>query len=300
MNGLIKSVFIAGALLLFTILPSTSSSKKNGIFSPPSLFTKEGELVNQVVIPLHEIEAKSVLALNLLTGKIIFEKNPHELLPLASLTKIISSLVVLDHIAPDEYIEVTKSAIETPEPSTLHVGEHLRVEDLLAMAIGESSNDAIMALVKKFGDEKWFLELMRQKAEELGARTTNFLNPTGLDIKLGLDQQLTQTEFGSNFGSAYDLAQIIKNSLDSIIWQIDNKEEVVSKEGIRHKIKHTNILRKELTGIYGAKTGFTDNAGGNLVLIVEKPLEKPKLIIILGSGLEGRFEDAKKIVTLIK
>ena len=85
----------------------------------------------------------------------------------------------------------------------------------------------------------------------------------------------------SNFASAYDLAQIVKNSLDSIIWQVGNKEEVIGKEGIAHKIKHTNSLRKELTGIHGAKTGFTDLAGGNLILIVERPVGKPKLIVEL-------------------
>ena len=236
------------------------------------------------------VEARSALVFDLLTEEILFEKNINEPLPLASLSKIISSLVVADHINLDEYVEITKSAVETPEPSNLKVGEHLLAEDLLAMAMGESSNDAMMALVEHFGDANWFLQLMNEKTKELGAKTMSFLNPTGLDIKLSLGHQMTQTEFGSNYGSASDLAKVVKNSLDSIIWQVGNKEG----------LKYTNLLRGEISGIVGAKTGFTDSAGGNLVLIIERPIGKPKLIIILGSTLKGRFEDAKKLVTLLK
>lgn len=247
-----------------------------------------------------KLEARSAFALDLVTGKIFFEKNIHESLPLASITKIISSLVVADHLSLNEFVEVSKSAIATPEPSTLRVGEHLRVQDLLTLAMGESSNDAMTALVEHFGNKEWlatskvewFLELMHQKARELGAKTMSFLNPTGLDIE-------HEASSPSNFGSAWDLAQVVKNSLDSIIWQLGEKEEVVSQERIVHNIRHTNTLKKEIPGIFGAKTGFTDSAGGNLVLVVEKPVGKPKLIIILGSTLEARFEDAKKLLEAI-
>lgn len=288
MKKVLKPAFVAGLLLIFMVMPATSLPEN------PLPLTK-GEGVRGKV----EVEARSALVLDLLTNKILFEKNSREVLPLASITKIISSLVAIDYLNLDEYVEISKTAVETPEPSTLLVGEHLRAGDLLAMAMGESSNDAMTALVEKLGDEKWFLDLMREKAKTLGAETMTFLNPTGLDIKLGLDQTLTQTEFGSNFGSVYELSRIVKNSLDSIIWQVGNKEVVVSKEGIEHKIKHTNVLREELFGIYGAKTGFTDSAGGNLILIIERPIAKPKLIVILGSTLEGRFEDAKKLLNML-
>ena len=264
--------------MIFTMLPAVSLQNNSAPKPPPLTVIGESEVI-----------ARSALAVDLLTGEILFQKNIYESLPLASLSKIISSLVIVEHLNLDEYVEVTKKAVETEEPSTLRVGEHLKIEDLLAMAMGESSNDAMMALVEHTGDEKWFLELMRQKAPSMV-----FKNPTGLDIKP------TQTEFGSNYGSATALAQLIKNNLDSPIWQFGEKNEVISKEGIAHKIKHTNILRKELSGIYGAKTGFTDSAGGNLVLIVERPIGKPKAIIILGSTLEERFEEARKIVTLLK
>lgn len=272
MNNKTKLAFLALILIITAVLPVTNNSSSH----PPPLTVRGGGEGSGVTI-----EARSALVFDLLTGEILFEKNIYEPLPLASLTKIISSLVVADHIDLNELIKIKKS-------------EYLRAEDLLAKAMGESSNDAMMALVEHFGDEKWFLELMRQKAKELGAKKMSFLNPTGLDIKLSLGQSLTQTKFGafetaSNFGSARDLSQIVKNSLDSIIWQVGNKEG----------LKYTNLLRGEISGIVGAKTGFTDNAGGNLVLIVEHPLGKPKLIVILGSTILGRFEDAKALLALV-
>ncbi|MEK7560201.1 MAG: serine hydrolase [Patescibacteria group bacterium] len=271
-------ILLSSTVLLTAIwLPTFSNNGSGSIIS-------KGEETDFVEI---DVIARSALVTDLLSGEVIFKKNPHELLPLASVSKIISSLVIAEHVLLQEYIEVTKSAVDTPEPSTLRVGEHFQAEDLLALAMGASSNDAITALVEHMGDTKWFLELMRQK----GGDGFIFLNPTGLDIE--------NESKPSNFGSAYALSRVIKNSLDSVIWQLGEKEEVVSKEKIAHKVRHTNSLENEISGIFGAKTGFTDSAGGNLVLIVERPVGKPKLIIILASTLEERFEDAKKLLNLM-
>lgn len=282
--NLIKSVVAIAMLSIILILPVPKTALKSDEIENQNKFSNPPE-----------IEAKSALVVDLVNEKILFEKNSNESLPLASLTKIISSLVVIDHIDLNEYIKVTRNAILTEGPSTLKVSEHFKVIDLLALSMGESSNDAMMALVEHLGDESWFLELMRKRAEELGASQMNFLNPTGLDLKKEQDSLPVSP---SNLGSAQDLWQIIKNSIDSPIWQMGDKNEVVSKEGITHKISHTNVLKYN-PEISGSKTGFTDLAGGNLILIVEKPLLHPKLIIILGSSLDGRFSDAQKLLDWI-
>ena len=155
MKRFIKPAFVAGALLILTAVPVISPPKRDNVSFLPPLLTKERGLGGEVV------EARSALVIDLLTNEIIFEKNIYEPLPLASLSKIISSLVVVDYLNLDEYVEISKTAIATEEPSTLRVGEHLRVEDLLTMAMGESSNDAMMALVEKLGDEKWFIEFYK-------------------------------------------------------------------------------------------------------------------------------------------
>ena len=98
--------------------------------------------------PAPEIEARSALAKDLVSHEILLKKNEKEPLPLASIAKIISALVILDENMADEEVAVSRDAIEAPEPSSLRVREHFKIGDLLAMVIVESSNDAISALVE--------------------------------------------------------------------------------------------------------------------------------------------------------
>ncbi|OGF61740.1 hypothetical protein A2926_02745 [Candidatus Giovannonibacteria bacterium RIFCSPLOWO2_01_FULL_44_40] len=260
-------------------------------FSPAQ--TTETQVIRAPTEPpaLPQIEARAALAQDFLTGEILFKKNEKTALPLASITKIIALLAVLDKISLDEEIEISKSAVLAPEPSSLRIGEHFEVGDLVAMAMVESSNDAITALYERLNTDGQFLEIMRLKAEILGANSMNFINATGLDE--------TETTTGG-YGSAEDLLKVTRFSLDSPIWQFGDVREIVSKEGIKHILKPTNELGPELTPLIGAKTGFTDLAGGNLLVIVEYPIGHPLGIVVLGSSEKGRFEDVKKILGWIK
>ena len=247
-----------------------------------------------------EIEAKAASAQDLMSGEVLFSKNSKEALPLASLTKILSGLTVLDQVDLEDEIEITKFAVSAPEPSSLRAGEHLKAKELLAMVMAESSNDAITALfeyaskknkITPDGAEAWFLDLMREKAETLGAKSMNFNNVTGYDV--------SQTVSGG-YGSTEDLLKIITATLASSLWQFGSIGEVISSEGIRHILKPTNKLGPELTPLLGSKTGYTDLAGGNLLVIVEYPIGHPLGIVVLGSSEKGRFEDVKKILEWIK
>ncbi len=238
-----------------------------------------------------DIEARAGLARDLITGKTFFEKNSKEVLPLASLTKIISALVAVDHADLNQEIQISQKAVLTLEPSSLTVGEHVRVRDLIAMAMVESSNDAVAALVENFGDEEWFLSLMKEKAESLGVPDMQFSNPIGLDV--------SQIEAGA-YGSADDLITIAGKTLGSPIWNLESVREVKSLEGFIHKLNPTNILDPEITPILGAKTGYTDLAGGNLLVITEYPIGNPIGIVVLGSSAGGRFSDVKNILNWIK
>ena len=274
-------------LLIFLYLPAPitdlSAVKKNlGNFSLPP------------------IEAKSALAEDLLTGEVLFSKNSGEVLPLASIAKIVALLAVSDYASLDEETAVSKTAVLTPEPSSLRIGEHFLVKDLVSMAMAESSNDAVTALYEyivqknQIAEEKqieWFLDLMRKKAERLGAADMKFYNVWGLD---------ESSTLGGAYGSADDLLKIAKASLGSLLWQLGAVREIVSREGIKHILKPTNELGPELTPLLGSKTGYTDLAGGNLLIIVEYPIGHPLGIVVLGSSAEGRFSDVKKILEWIK
>ncbi len=251
-------------------------------------------------LPAPPIEAKSALAEDLLTGEILFSKNSGEILPLASITKIAALLAVLDYASLDEEIVISRTAVFTPEPSSLRIGEHFLVKDLVSMAMVESSNDAVTALYEyiaqknQIGDEQakeWFLDLMRKKAERFGAADMKFYNIWGLDESPTL---------GGAYGSADDLLKIAKVSLGSPLWQLGAVGEIVSKEGIKHNFKFTNELGPELTTLVGSKTGYTDLAGGNLLVIIEYPIGRPLGIVVLGSSEKGRFEDVKKILEWVK
>lgn len=246
------------------------------------------------------IEAKSALAEDLLTGEVLFLKNSGEVLPLASITKIVALLAVLDYASLDEETAISKTAVLTPEPSSLRISEHFLVKNLVSMAMAESSNDAVTALyeyvaeknqIAQENQKEWFLDLMRKKAERLGTADMKFYNIWGLD---------ESSELAGGYGSADDLLKIAKASLGSPLWQLGAVGEIVSKEGVKHNFKFTNELEPELTPLLGSKTGYTDLAGGNLLVIVEYPVGHPLGIVVLGSSWEGRFLDIKKIFEWVK
>ncbi|MBI2021157.1 D-alanyl-D-alanine carboxypeptidase [Candidatus Giovannonibacteria bacterium] len=296
-----KIVVAMAALAVFVyFMPAQKISSINQAASISNILlaeTKEQE-INAPLPP--EIDAKSALAEDFVTGKIYFAKNKDLLLPLASLTKILTALVALDRLSLDEVIQISKTAINAPETSFLKIGEHFLARDLLSMAMVASSNDAIEALYEAATDsegiltefrKEWFLSLMRQKAESFGARDMVFNNTTGYDVSESL---------AGGYGSAEDILKIAKGSLDSPIWQFGGVREIYSKEKRKHILKPTNELYGELPELIGAKTGFTDLAGGNLLVVVEYPLGHPVGIVVLGSTEEGRFTDVKKILNLIK
>ncbi len=281
-NNLIKLAVVIAGLGIFLILPVAKNSTND------KSLAEVKEAANN---PSPVVEAKAALAENLKTGGILFEKKSKEVLPLASLTKIISALVVADQADLDEEVQISKKAISTPEPSSLRAGEHLRARDLLAMAMVESSNDAVAALAENFGDEEWFLNLMKNKAESLGASDMKFNNPIGLDVS---------GEVAGGYGSAEDLIKIASQTLDSPIWSLGSVRVVKSTEGFIHKLNPTNNLDSEITPLLGAKTGYTDLAGGNLLIITEYPIGNPIGIVVLGSTENGRFSDVKNILNWIK
>ncbi|MDO8523139.1 MAG: serine hydrolase [bacterium] len=289
-NFLAITVAALFAILLFT--PSNSEQFNKQLPAFPSPATIE-------ILSLPDIEAQSALAYDFSSEKIIFEKNKEDVRPLASLTKVVSMLTILKELNTEEEVEISKRAILTEGPSGLLVGEHFRVRDLLAFVMVESSNDAVEALVehlaKKNGvaaeaADAWFLNLMRDEAQSLGAGTMMFYNPTGLDIGL---------EAGA-YGSTEDLINIIKSSLGSELWQFGSVTEVASQGGKIHKLKPTNLLQGDLNLLIGAKTGSTDLAGGNLLVIVQYPLGHPIGIVVLGSTDDGRFSDVKAIFEWVK
>jgi len=240
-----------------------------------------------------EISAQSVIIMDMETDYVILEKNSHDQLPIASISKIVTALVAEKSLSPKHEIIISQQAINT-EGGTgkLNVNEKFFTKELIDLMLISSSNDAAMQIALEVSDgAESFSELMNQKVESFGLSDSNFVEPSGLDAK--------------NISTAFDIAQIADSTFgESNIWNILGQSgmDTESVDGkIRH-LKNTNQIINDPRIISG-KTGFTNEAGGTLVIVAELGEENRKMIfVILGSGdrfgemvvlldwVEGNFE----------
>lgn len=237
------------------------------------------------------IDAKSGLVYDTRSGRFLYAKNPRIKLPVASLTKILSAVVVLDNLDLKETVKIPKEVIRVDEEKqSLYLDEEISVQSLLKLMLIESSNDAAYALAWH-ADSKGinFLEKMNEKARMFGMNDSNFLDPAGLNDKA--------------YSTAEDLVKLIRNSIKhNLIWDILTEKSVVVKSvdgKIEHRVESTDLLLGVIPDIFGGKTGYTDSALGCMILVVDIPDKNDKLIsIVLGS--RSRFEDTKKLIDWIK
>lgn len=236
-----------------------------------------------------EIEAKSAISVKIdKTGRewIIFEKNPDEILPIASLTKLMTALVSLRYYASFQVVEISKEAVGQPEDfGQLKIGESLSVEDLLYITLIESSNDSAYALSELISKEA-FVDLMNIEVGHLGLKDTHFIDPTGYDPE--------------NHSTARSLAKFSQYLLDQRpeIWEITTylEFELYDPDGIfHHQLLNTNEILGEFPEIIGGKTGYTPEAKGCLILLLrDKNTANILINVVLGS--ENRFEDMRKLI----
>ncbi len=248
-----------------------------GIFIRPLLEIKKAEIERLQIEKLKnlEIDAKAVISVKVDSQgneKILFEKNSEEPLPIASLTKLMTALVVFDlneTYYPSQLITITKEAVlqeGSSKYSDLRIGEELSVEELLHIMLIESSNDAAFALSQPLGQEG-FEGVMDLYARNLGLLNTQFANPTGLESD--------NPEAPKNFSTAKDLSKLAKYILKNYpqIFEITNKRsyEVLKPDGSVHHFipQNTNELLGEIPEIIGGKTGWSPEAGGCLLLVLK-------------------------------
>ena len=224
------------------------------------------------------------------TDKIIFNKNDRRKLSIASISKLMTALIVAENYDPLKEITISDSAAnQSVDSEQLKVGETFYAKDLLyAMLIG-SDNTASYALSESIGTDK-FIGLMNAKAEEIGLSDTSFLNPTGLGL--------------ANFSTTYDLAKLAEYLLKNYqpIFAITAKPEfdfyTIDKK-VLHKVVNTNELLNNSSGlskrIIGGKTGETRTAGQCLLLIV-RCLDGQGYLINVALNSQDRFGDMKKII----
>lgn len=247
-------------------------------------------------VPDPSLTARSILLYDFASEKILFGLNPGVKLPIASLTKLLTAVAVLENMDLSETVEVKKTAIEKSKKegggSDLYAGERIKAVDLLKLMLIESSNDAAYAFEEHLAENYGInlVEKMNERAKNLG------MNDTSLTEVAGLDDQ-------DSFSTARDLVKLVKYSFKyENLYDIlkTQKAEVVSIDGrLKHQISNTNQLLGKLLNVIGGKTGFTELAGGSMILVTEAPDLSSRLItVILGS--EDRFSDIEKMVEWAK
>ena len=210
-----------------------------------------------------DISAKGAVLLEIDSGDVVFGKNEHAPLPMASTTKIMTALVVLENARLSDTVAIEPNMVGIEGSSIyLRVGEVLTVEDLLYALLLESANDASVALaIHTSGSVEAFADMMNQKACELGLKSTNFTNPHGLDDT-------------NHYTTAHDLAIIASNAMQNEDFAriVSTKKSVIplsNGEGSRVLVNHNRLLRT-YNGAIGIKTGYTKRCGRCLVSSAER------------------------------
>ncbi len=213
-----------------------------------------------------DVSAESAVLMEQSSGKVLYAKNPHQRMKIASITKIMTAILAIESGKMDKTVTISKTAVQT-EGSSLYLkpGQKIKLEDLVYGLMLRSGNDAAQAIAETVGGSiEGFVFMMNQKAEEIGMRNTNFSNPHGLD-----------DEEGGHYSSAYDMALLTRYAMKTPIYQKIAGTKVHkapnSEEDWEYVWRNKNKL---LTSLYeystGGKTGYTKKAGRTLVSTATK------------------------------
>jgi serine-type D-Ala-D-Ala carboxypeptidase (penicillin-binding protein 5/6) len=275
------------------------------IFAPKSSQNSNSLVLEEVApgsFPEVAIQARAAYVYDARTQTVLFAKSENLRLPLASLTKVMAALVATELNTDGRNVVVTREALMMHGDNGLRAGERWRIKDLLDFSLISSSNDGMRAVALTLGslgtshsssDESVsnFVNEMNLKAATLNLKDTYFWNETGLD---------ESEAKGGAYGTAKDMTvlmnYIIANHPEILEATKQSFTVISSIDNFQHEVRNTNALASSIPGLSASKTGFTNNAGGNLTLVFDPELGRPIIVTILGSTERGRFEDAGKLV----
>lgn len=244
-----------------------------------------------------ELEAKSVIVWDVVNQRELFAKNPDLPLPLASLTKVMTAVTAKDLLPDNERVIITKEDLAPEGDSKLVVGDSWSAKDLRDFTLLTSSNDGALALAAVAEATETnpeakakFIEEMNSTAAKIGLNNSKFFNEHGLD---------READRGGAYGSAKDMASLFEYTLKNqpeILEATRYKNLVFESAEKKYIAENTNEIINDIPNVIASKTGFTDLAGGNLVVAFDAGLNRPIIISVLGSSEEGRFNDVQKLV----
>lgn len=252
------------------------------------------------VIPIVKAEdslnlsSESAILMDAESSKILYEKNIDEKLPMASMTKIMSMLLIMENIENgslkyEDKVLISENASGMGGSQVfLQAGEEYTVDDLLKCIAVSSANDAVVAMAEKIsGSVDTFVTLMNKKAKSLGLENTNFANPHGLDNE-------------NHYSTAYDMAIMAKELLkhEDILKYTSIYEDYLTKpDGSQVWLVNTNRLVRFYDGVDGLKTGYTTEAGYCLTATAKKNDLRLISVVMKSPSAEERSSDTSTLLT---
>ncbi len=241
--------------------------------------------------------AEAILLKDLTTGRILFEQRAREPMPPASLTKIMSAIVILSEGNLEDSVVISrKAAAALPTKLYLKRGQVFPLRGLLEAMLIRSANDACLAAAEHIaGTEEAFVDKMNAKAQEMGLTQTQFRNACGFNM---VQHYSTAEELAklTEYAMGYETFSTIVKEPKAVLRQVNQSRAFVSRT--------TNRLLGVMDGVVGVKTGYTKAAGRCLITVVHRG-DKELLLVLLNSRqrwstaqtlLEGELRDAPTIL----
>lgn len=237
------------------------------------------------------VDARAAIVLDAATKEVLFESDAHKQMAMASITKLMTALIVLEKGNLNDVVTVNQAdVIETGSDIDLRSGEQIRLGDLLRATLIKSANDAAVTMADYVGGTRDnFVKMMNEKAEELGLKETHYENPHGFD------------EVGHH-SSAYDIALLMAHAMENKIFSDTTKMKecdvaILNSDRVSHVSTTNELLKADDPLIEGGKTGFTDEAGEAVVLVAKNPAGHRIITVILDSP--RRFAEGKKLIDFV-
>lgn len=247
-----------------------------------------------------QIQAESAIVMDINTGAILYEKNPHEQLYPASITKILTSLIGIEECSLDEKVFFSKDAVYKNEGNTSHIArewrEELSVKSTLYAIMLESANECAYALAEHVAgkyeqDYEYFIQMMNSRAKELGCVDSNFSNANGLPDE-------------NHYTSAYDMALVSAEAYKNETFRIltgtksytiaDSNRDRPDYNCYNHHLMMRKSSEYYCEYITGGKTGYTSAAGNTLVSYAEK--DGMTLVCVVMKCPVVAYGDTRKIL----
>lgn len=239
------------------------------------------------------LRAHSAVVYDLTTNTVLYGQQENAVVPLASLTKLFTVYTALTSTEKSTLVTISERDVAPEGDSGLQVGETFTLASLERLALVASSNDAAEAVggATEKVSTNTRTSLMASAISALGIKDVQTRNATGLDVSESVS---------GGYGSALSIAKVAKSivDMDPELGHATTKSSVTvrSVNGTTHTLPNTNQSLAGIPTPLLSKTGLTDLAGGNLVVVFDVGINHPIAVVVLGSSKEGRFEDVSTLV----